>query len=171
MAPWVLAGLTSPWSILGLVIVVIVLTGILYVVARNSFRQFGLYRLAAGYLGTLTFMIPVSAYVGSFEWKESVAAFMFLAYVSCLALAIVVVPAVFALAARGRASAPWAIMVSVATGVLFTVGGHLLRGPGIGEVNEQRLLYDFLSVVILLAIVGIGFSLGTKLPWRTVQRV
>ena len=170
MAPWVLAGLTSPWSILGLVLVVILLTGIHYVVAKRSFRQFGFYRLAAGYLGALSCMIPVSVYVGSFQWKESIAAFIFLAYVACLALAIVIVPAVLALATRGHASAPWAIVVSVATAVLFIVVGRWLRGPGIGEVSELRLLYEFLSVVILLAIVGIGFSLGARLPWKTAQR-
>jgi len=165
MAPWVSAWLMSPWTILTVLAVVIASTVILYVADKNRFRQFGFYRLAIGYLMAIAFMVPVSGFVGSFEWKESAAAFLFFAYIACLALAIVVVPAVFVLAARGRASAPWAIVASAVSAGLFAVAGYLLKGPGIGDAGEVRLLYDLLYAVILLTIVGIGFSLGAKLPW------
>lgn len=174
MAPWVIAGILSPSLALAVLAVVLICTTGLYLVARRAFTRLGVRRVVAGYLGVFAVLFGLCLVLQLVElltWQDSVVVFLFLVYAACLALALIIVPLLCVLAARGRASAPWAILTSVLAGVVLAMIAYALLRSGVREERELRLLLDMSLAIPFLVIVGVGFALGARLPWTMrVQR-
>lgn len=173
MAPWVAAGLLSPFLGIAILGFVALATAGLYLVARRAVSRLGPRRLAAGYLGTITVaaMLTLLAHLlGSFGLTESLAVLAFFVYASCVVLAVVIVPIVCVLGVWGRASAPRTIIASVLVGVVLAVAAYALQGSVVPEERRARLLVDMLYLVPFFAIVSAAFSVGARLPWTIWTR-
>lgn len=168
MAPWVVAGVLSPSLALAVLAAVLICTTALYLVARRAFARLGGRRMVMGYFGTFVALLILCLalqLVEQLAWQDSVVMFLALVYAACLALAFIIVPLLCVLMARGRASAPWVVLMSMLVGVVLAMIAYALLRSGIREGRELRLLLDMSWAVPFLTVVGIGFALGARLPW------
>jgi hypothetical protein len=174
MAPWVVAGLLSPLLGLAVFAIVALATTMLYLFARDTVSRLGGRRIVAGYLtavGVAIALTVLAHLVASFSLSEFVAALAFFGYTSSIALAIFVVPIVCGLLAKGRATAPWAIIASMLAGLAVAGVAFTLQRSTVPEGRELLLLVDMLYIVPFLAILGAAFAIGTGLPWRAHSHV
>lgn len=168
MAPWVSAALVSPSILAALLFAVVGSMLVLRIVSASTFRAIGFMRITAGYLGAIAALIPLALVMGGFSLERSIEAWLGLSYVAWLALALLIVPASFALFARNHCSvftviAAGALSALPIQGVLFWLSGPMGRDP----LSGARLAEDLVRLVFFLALVGLGFALGARLPLRT----
>lgn len=168
MAPWISAALVSPVVLIGLFCVIVLATAMLRVVGGRTFREFGLIRLVRGYLGALASMVPLAIVAGDFSLGISVEAWLALSYGAVLVLALLIVPVTFALRRRGICS----VIAVIATGALSALPVqaflYWLSGPLGREtlLSQMRWARDMGYFAFFFALVGLGFAMGARLPWK-----
>lgn len=171
MNPYDIVGiLIAPLPILALLASMALSLAILYVIARRAFVQIRMARIATGYLGVLLSMAFVSAAIlatnGGLTPGNFIGFVVLFAYMACWMVAVIVLPLVIALTARGRGIVGWVLLAGCVVGTpVFTVSTYLISSRDIGNVTAQQWAYDLLSGVMLVAIISGAFSIGARLPW------
>lgn len=167
MAPWLSAALVSPGVLIALFFVVGASAVVLRAVSARTFRAIGLARIVGGYLGVVAALVPLSVVMGDFSLGKSLEVWLGLSYVAWLALALLIVPATFILFARGRCSAFAVTVVGAASALPIQAVLFWLSGPMGREVlSGVRLAEDLARFVFFLTVVGLGFALGARMPWK-----
>ncbi|MEQ1662374.1 MAG: hypothetical protein ABL877_06740 [Thiobacillus sp.] len=171
MTPYDIVGvLISPLPILALLASVALSLAALYVIARRAFVQIRMVRIATGYLSVLVSMALVSATIlatnGGITPENFIGFVVLFAYMACWMVAVIVLPLVIALTARGRGVVGWVLLASSAVGApIFTVSTYLISSRNIANITAQQWTYDLLGAVMLMAIISGAFSIGARLPW------
>lgn len=167
MAPWVSAALVSPVVLIALFFVVGISMVALRAVSARTFRAIGFVRVIGGYLGAAAALVPLGLVMGNFSLGRSIEAWLGLSYAAWLALALLIVPTTFVLFARNRCSVVTVIVVAALSALPIQAGLFWLSGPmGREALSDARLAEDLARFVFFLAVVGMGFALGARLPWK-----
>lgn len=169
MDPWISAALVSPVVLIGLFCVVGLATAVLRIVSARIFGAFGPLRLIKGYLGSLAIMIPLAVIVGDFSLGVSMEVWLALSCGALLVLALLIVPVAFALYRGGHCSAMLMTLVGALSALpvqafLYWMSGSLGRET---LLSQMRWLKDMGYFSIFLALVGFGFAVGARLPWKS----
>jgi hypothetical protein len=168
------SAITSPF---GLVLLFLVPT-VVVVAARGPVLTAS--RLVAGYLGALvalslpaaaiTYVLPEHA---SAVWHipaerywsalltSFLATFITLGFVAVMGISFVGIPALLALAARGKATAPW--LIAAAAMISLVVGTVL--GLTMTASTSSTFLELVAFVLLPHLICAIGFAVAARLPW------
>jgi hypothetical protein len=167
MAPWLSAALVSPGVLIALIFVVGVSMVVLRTASARTFRAIGLVRVIGGYLGAVAALVPLGLVMGDFSLGRSLEAWLSLSYAAWLALALLIVPATFVLFARNRCSVVTVIVAGALSALPIQAVLFWLSGPmGREALSGARLAEDLARFIFFLALVGLGFALGARLPWK-----
>ena len=171
MAPWISAALVSPGILIALFFVICISMVTLRTVSARTFRAIGVPRVVGGYLGAVAALVPLGLVMGDFSLGRSLEAWFGLAYAAWLALALLIVPAAFLLFTRNLCSVVTVIVAGAISalpiqGLLFWLSGPMGREV----LSGMRLVEDLARFAFFLALVGLGFALGARLPWTLVHK-
>lgn len=172
MNPYDIVGiLIAPVPILALLASMALSLAVPCVIAKRAFAQIRMVKIATGYLGVLVSMALVSAAIlaanGGLTPGNFIGFVVLFAYMACWMVAVIVLPLVIALTARGRGIVGWVLLAGSVVGApVFTVSTYLISSRDIGNVTAQQWAYDLLSAAMAMAIISGAFSIGARLPFR-----
>jgi hypothetical protein len=167
MAPWLSAALVSPVVLIALLVVVGTSMVVLRAASARTFRGIGFVRIVGGYFGAVVALVPFGLVMGGFSLGRSFEAWFGLSYLAWLTLAVLIVPAAFILFAHNRCSAVAVIVIGFLSslpiqGVLYSLSGPMGRET----LSGTRLAGDLAWFAVFFAVVGFGFAMGARLPWK-----
>lgn len=171
MSPYDIVGvLIAPLPTLALLVAMALSSAVFNIFTRGTFAQVGGMRIVIGYLGALVSMALVSVTIvaanGGLTLGNFIGVFVFLAYMACWMVAVIVLPLTIMLTACGRGIVGWILLACSAVGApAFTVLRYFITARDIGGVTAQQWAYDLLGAAVLMMLVSGSFLIGARLPW------